>query len=132
MRAPLACEFDYPVPFAPENLEKDKKARVKEAEQDLKRMKLVALHLVQSHDLSSAMREEYDHALVNDVLMHPKFFILRHEETMSMVLNWNWQKVHKSYCKVLASEMKHKLKLNPSRESAKFDHSIANDDIFFI
>ena len=49
---------------------------------------------------------------------------------MSVALNWNWQKVCKSYHKFLVSKMKCELKLNLSHESDMFEYSIENDGMF--
>ena len=96
----------------------------------MKRIKLVAPHLTQSHERSAATHEECDQDLVNDTPMCSQLFILRHVETTIMALNWNMQKVRENYFKVLESEMKHELKLNLSDSSATFDHSMENDGIF--
>lgn len=119
IRAPLAYELDYPVPRIPEDPKKDKAARIEQAEHDLKRMELIAPHLIQSHALSATHYEECSHVIVNDVPVRPNTFIFRTKETTDIVLKWNWVKVYQNYYKVLQLLEYFHLKSSPNETVAK-------------
>ena len=100
VRAPKTYELDYPVPQIPDDLEKDKEARIKQSEFLISRVKFLAPHLLQSHEMSPTAYEQCSHVLVNDVPIDPKAFMFKNKETFDLVLNWNWEKVYQNYYKV--------------------------------
>jgi len=119
IRAPMTYELDYPVPQVPENLKKDKEVRIKHSNDALKKLELVAPHLLQSHHLSATNYEECSHVMVNDAPIRPNTFIFRTKETTDIVLKWNMEKVYKNYFKVLQMLEYYHLKSNPMEAKAK-------------
>ena len=96
----MTYELDYPIPQIPENLKKDKEVRIKHSNDALKKLELVAPHLLQSHELSATNYEECSHVLVNDVPVRPNTFLFRKEETTDIVLKWGFEKAYQNYHKV--------------------------------
>ena len=101
VRAPRLYELDYPIPLNPENLQKDKEMRIKKSNEVLKRVKYLAPHLLQSHDVSAMNYEECSKILVNYVPgIRPSKFMFKDKESMDIVLQWDMERAYRNHYKV--------------------------------
>jgi len=115
VRAPYLWELENPVPYFPDDPQKDKAKRMDIMERNLRtKAKLFAPDMVAHHNSSTVDRpEECARVMAGDVPMKLNTYLMPyHTDT---IFGWNWTHAYKRYSKVLQMWQYHEVKNQPTK-----------------
>jgi len=111
VRSPYLWELENPVPYYPDDPEKDKAKKMDIMERNLRtKAKLFAPDMVAQHDSTTVDRpEECARVMAGDVPMKLNTYLM--PDHPNIVFGWNWTHAYQRYSKVLQMWQYHEQKL---------------------